>query len=95
LTAIEPNLSGSGNGTTWVVDTDQRVASEAMTATVAPPSVITPAQIEPVKDDDAGAIELPVATAPTGKFASSAVCMAVAAAEELVTSERFIDVEKV
>jgi hypothetical protein len=47
-----------------------------------------------MKDDEAGAIELPVVTAPTGKLAFSAVCIAVAAPEKLVTPERFIDVEK-
>jgi hypothetical protein len=39
LTAIESNLSGSGNGSKWVVDTAQRAASEAMTMTAAPISV--------------------------------------------------------
>jgi hypothetical protein len=55
---------------------------------------MTPAEIDPVKDDEAGAIELPAATAPTGKFVLSAVCIAVAAPEKLVTPERSIDVEK-
>jgi hypothetical protein len=41
--------------------------------------------MDAVKDDDAGAIELPLVTAPTGKFALSAFCMAVGAAEKLVT----------
>jgi Protein of unknown function (DUF3383) len=36
LTAIGANLSGSGNGSTWVVETAQDVAPEAMTMTAAP-----------------------------------------------------------
>ena len=36
LTAIGANLSGSGNGSTWVVETAQDVLPEAMTMTAAP-----------------------------------------------------------
>ena len=40
LTAIEDNLSGSGAGSTWVVNNAQTVAAEDMTMTAAPLSVI-------------------------------------------------------
>src|SRR5271165_7168491 len=36
LTAIEKNLSGSGNGSTWVVNNYQSVKGESMTMTAAP-----------------------------------------------------------
>jgi hypothetical protein len=38
-TAIQANLSGSGAGSTWVVNTAETVASEAMTTTAAPLNV--------------------------------------------------------
>ena len=40
LTAIESNLSGSGTGSTWLVNFAQTVASESMTMTAAPLSVL-------------------------------------------------------
>ena len=40
LTAIEANLSGSGAGSTWLVNYAQTVASENMTMTGAPLSVV-------------------------------------------------------
>jgi hypothetical protein len=40
LTAIEGNLSGSGPGSTWLVDNAQTVASENLTMTAAPLTVV-------------------------------------------------------
>jgi hypothetical protein len=40
LTAIEANLSGSGAGSTWLVNFAQTLASESMTMTAAPLSVL-------------------------------------------------------
>ena len=40
LTAIESNLSGTGPGSTWLVNFTQTVASESMTMTAAPLSVL-------------------------------------------------------
>jgi hypothetical protein len=50
---------------------------------------------EPVKETETGAIELPSVTAATGKLELSAVSIAPAAPEKLLTPERSIGPEYV
>ncbi len=52
LTAIDGNLSGSGPGSTWVVNNAQTVAGENMTMTGPPLTVVLESIVGPTADND-------------------------------------------